>query len=113
MNEITKQIVSAILTDRKAWDKTFTKPNISYIQQQYYEIHGMFWIENVYLPHWSRLEARFGRPLTDEETICFQEDLQYHFFENFWFPRNPDWDTEDIIEEEVLSLEIKPNLVPN
>ena len=131
MNEQSERIIRDILTDERAWDKKTRKLRLFWVIEQYQKYREILWLDTIYFPRFDRAvrlienwkllpsdhfeDLRVDDNLTVRWITCADclDLVQWHvdnYFERIWY--SPDWAWQEITEQDILDLGVKPNLVP-
>lgn len=131
MNEQAKSIIRDILTDEHAWDKKTRKLRPFWVIEQYQKYREISWLYTVYFPRfdravrliesWQLLPTDHFEDLKVDDKLTIRwincsdclEVIQYridHYFEHIWW--SSAWAWQEITEQDILDLGIRPNLVP-
>jgi hypothetical protein len=131
LNEQTEKIIRDILTDERAWDKKTRKLRLFWVIEQYQIARELLWMNTVYfrrfdravrlIESWKLLPPDHFEDLRIDENYSIRwitcsdclDIVQRHvddYFEHIWY--SPDWQWQEITEQDILNLGIRPSIVP-
>jgi hypothetical protein len=142
MNQITSEIINEILLEEKAWDRKTRELNYKWVIEAYEGERSYRFQEEVMMPRLLRAHRLYAAfcgatldkdgwledfDLSDALSDQFSNDMgmgygisiglrsrPYYrvcYFQNRW--DITEWAWEEITKEEILTLDIRPNLVPS
>lgn len=137
MNRITKEIMTHLLQNDAYWHKETRELLYDRILHAYTGVRESRFLDEVYFPRMFRamsllrtntgktelfeevtMEGITGWWLENDTDACWEMQERFgseHYFRETYFQRiwnSPDWAYERPTEEEILSLGIRPTLVP-